>query len=105
MSANRSGQKQGSGCLALLLLLSILVDIPVISFAVTQKPFNYPLLLVALASFALLALAATTGFRRLQQRLPFAPGFIFAISLICIEQAASSLSFKIFLLLLLYPIP
>ncbi len=105
MSANRSGQKQGSGCLALLLLLSILVDIPVISFAVTQKPFNYPLLLVALASFALLALAATPGFRRLQQRFPSAAGFIFALAGACIGVGAASIPFQIFLLLLIIAIP
>ena len=105
MSENRSGQKQGSGCLAVLLMLTILVDIPVLSFAVTQKPFNYPLLLVVLASFALLAFAATPGFRRLQQRFPSAASFILALAGTCMGIGAASIPFQIFFLLLLLAIP
>ena len=105
MSENRSGQKQGSGCLALLLILTILVDIPVISFAVTQKPFNYPLILVVLASFALLALAATPGFRRLRQRFPSAAGFILTLAGTCIGIGIASIPFQNFLLLLILAIP
>lgn len=118
MSTERSGQKQGSGCLAFLLILSIIVGIAAIYFAATQKPFNYPLLLVVLANFALVAFAATPWYRRLRERFPSAASLILVLvgTYVGIGAASSGIGripssqrladvFQNFLMLLIIAIP